>query len=1288
MEGAVALVLALLSIPFILPVVSFLIARKLRGRVDDLEAKLVNQEGQILRLTIQLNKIKQEGAQPEATAAPMGAAASPAVKVSPPVSPPTAVRTPAAPPPAPVAPPPPAVVAPPAPVTPPPPVVVAPPSTPVIPAPPAVVAPPPSPLPVVPSPASATPPFSKTPEVPRAPDVPRTPEAPRAPKAPKAPKAPEAPQAPTLQPPWSFDLERFVGVRLFSAVAGIALVFAAVFFLRYSIDQGWLQPRVRVVIGVVVAIALLVVCDRKAARRYALLANAMDGAAIAILFATFFAAHSSWDLIPSGAAFALLALVTLTAVVLAIRHESLFIAVLGLLGGFATPILLSADENRPISLFGYLLLLNIGLAWVAYRKRWSSLAILTLVFTTMYQWGWVAKYLDAAQVPLAIGIFTVFPVVGYGVLLVARSRPAGDEGDDADDRFEWTLLAAAVLPAAFALYLAATSAYREHYALLFGWIVLIDAALLAIAIARGTEALHAFGAMTTVLAVVVWISTAYLPGAVLPVIGFVALFVVFYLAAPAIAARFGDAFDGLGSHAVLASPLLLGAFPLLVLREPRAESPVVLFPALFALVALIVWRALAESTGRLYFIAAFFALATEAAWSSQYLAPATLRPGLITFAAFAVLYLGVPHIARRRGAPLRPAAAPGIVLLLGLLLLTYLADARIAAAGLWGLALLLAILNAALFIESASASLPLLALAGSLISWIVLMGWWSQAAAAVGLLSSLLVVVFLSLVMVGGYLWGLRYAAPTTPEAPEVMGAPMVSHGLWLALLGHLFLFAVAINIDWAVPPWPLFGALAVVTLAFSTAALAARNAPIHFASVVATAVILVAWRGVTQHGGHAETAVAAFGVLAVFALAWIAVMKRFTEIAALAAVTVVVFSEINLTMMMAAPLPASLPVSLGAHVAGFVILLALITRYAWANGATAAALLGGVAAGSILLPAAPVGRDVLIYAAVIYLPFALYPLVLGSRARDRRDPYVAALVAGAWCFFVARRGMALANLDWMVGIVPVLIGAMTTLHLSQLLRIQPKGQRDLGRLALVSGAALAFLTVAIPLQLRQQWVTIGWSLEGAAVAWLYTRIRHRGLLLAAVGLLGTVFVRLALNPSVFVYEPRGEMRIVNWYLYTYIVAAVAMGVAAWFLARTDDRLMDNLPRPRHLLPTAAGVLLFLLLNIEIADYYSTGPEILFRFGSSIEQDLTYTIAWLIFGIITLGVGIIWKVRPARVTAVALIAVTAFKCFLYDLGSLGGLYRVGAFVGLAVSLALVSLALQKYVLAPEKEAAL
>jgi len=82
----------------------------------------------------------------------------------------------------------------------------------------------------------------------------------------------------------------------------------------------------------------------------------------------------------------------------------------------------------------------------------------------------------------------------------------------------------------------------------------------------------------------------------------------------------------------------------------------------------------------------------------------------------------------------------------------------------------------------------------------------------------------------------------------------------------------------------------------------------------------------------------------------------------------------------------------------------------------------------------------------------------------------------------------------------------------------------------------------------------------------------------------------------------------------------------------------------------------------------------------TLAQDLTYTIGWLVFGMLLLTSGISLHNRPARVTAVALIAITACKAFLYDMGSLGGLYRVGSLVGLAISLSLVALALQKFVL--------
>ena len=108
------------------------------------------------------------------------------------------------------------------------------------------------------------------------------------------------------------------------------------------------------------------------------------------------------------------------AVLLSIRHDSLFIAVLGLLGGFATPALLSTGENQPIPLFMYLLLLNAGLAWVAFKKGWPILTILTLILTTIYQWGWVVTFLDTNQLTLAMGIFLVFSVTSFAALILGR----------------------------------------------------------------------------------------------------------------------------------------------------------------------------------------------------------------------------------------------------------------------------------------------------------------------------------------------------------------------------------------------------------------------------------------------------------------------------------------------------------------------------------------------------------------------------------------------------------------------------------------------------------------------------------------------------------------------------------------------------------------------------------------------------------------------------------------------------------------------------------------------------
>jgi uncharacterized membrane protein len=235
-----------------------------------------------------------------------------------------------------------------------------------------------------------------------------------------------------------------------------------------------------------------------------------------------------------------------------------------------------------------------------------------------------------------------------------------------------------------------------------------------------------------------------------------------------------------------------------------------------------------------------------------------------------------------------------------------------------------------------------------------------------------------------------------------------------------------------------------------------------------------------------------------------------------------------------------------------------------------------------------------------------------------------------------------------------------------------------------MAGAVLAFVTAAIPLQLEKQWITIGWALLAAALAWLYGRIPHRGLLLWTGALAAVVFVRLSLNPAVLTYHPRAETPIWNWYLYTYLVTAAALLAGAWLLHRTDDRLVPALPRLSTLLSAAGGILLFLLLNIEIADFFSEGPTLTFGFLSgraTLAEGLTYTLGWGIFALALLVTGIAAHSRGTRIAAIALLLATVLKGFLLDLAALGGLYRIGSFVGLAVCLAAVAVLIQKFVLA-------
>ncbi|HEV8268993.1 MAG TPA: DUF2339 domain-containing protein, partial [Thermoanaerobaculia bacterium] len=562
--------------------------------------------------------------------------------------------------------------------------------------------------------------------------------------------------APPPPPARKFDWENLLGVKVFSWAAGILFAIGGIYFLQYSIDKGLLKPPIRMAIGLLAGIGLLVVCELKVAKLYRVTANALDGAGIALLFSTFFASHALWHLIGPIPAFLAMALVTAVAVGLSIHRDSIFIALLGLVGGFATPALLSTGEDRPFGLFGYLLLLNAGLAWVAYRKRWAVLSTLSLLFTVFYQWGWVAKFLTAEKLPIAFGIFAIFPIFA-GISLAFGERGVGS-ASRASALFLRTTAASALLPILFGVYSAAVPAYGSHTGLLFGFLFLVDAGVLVLAATKGPQAIHLAAGLGTLVAVATFLVSSYRATAWPSVLIYLAALVALYLGGPLLMEKRGLPIQGRGARAIYTAPLLLLAFAVLAGIEPLAASPGLLFGVLFALLAAHGAVAIAKEDGGLHLVASFAALAAEAVWSAEHLSREHLLSGLALYAVFSLFYLGVPLLARRLGKSLRPEGTGALLVFVSLGLLFFLAAGSVADAALLGLALLLGVLNLGLLSEAAAGRRPLLCVFGMALSWIVLVVWWVSAAVATLLLPALVVVSGFALLVAAGSVWAKRRA--------------------------------------------------------------------------------------------------------------------------------------------------------------------------------------------------------------------------------------------------------------------------------------------------------------------------------------------------------------------------------------------------------------------------------------------------------------------------------------------------------------------------------------------------
>jgi uncharacterized membrane protein len=203
------------------------------------------------------------------------------------------------------------------------------------------------------------------------------------------------------------------------------MVFGVGYFLKYSFEQGWVGPEGRVAMAYLWGIAFLVAGDRFRAKDLDRFGLSLVGGGIAVLYFSAFAAFQLYHLFDQTSSFSIMVMITVLACVLAVRYDNKWLAVLGLIGGFLTPVLLSTGQDNQIALMTYMTILNLGLLGVAFYKKWDLLNTLGLVFTYLLYSAWHVQHYQDHKFWPAILFLNVFFLIYTFVPFTYQVRKGG-----------------------------------------------------------------------------------------------------------------------------------------------------------------------------------------------------------------------------------------------------------------------------------------------------------------------------------------------------------------------------------------------------------------------------------------------------------------------------------------------------------------------------------------------------------------------------------------------------------------------------------------------------------------------------------------------------------------------------------------------------------------------------------------------------------------------------------------------------------------------------------------------
>jgi len=237
------------------------------------------------------------------------------------------------------------------------------------------------------------------------------------------------------------SLESRIGSQWFNRVGIVAVLIGMAWFLKFAIDNHWIGPVGRVLIGLLAGAGFIVWSERFRAHGYAVFSYSLKAVGSGTLYLSLWVAFQLYHLIPSGVAFAAMVAITAFNAFMAWAQDSELLALYAIAGCLSTPLLVSTGENHQIALFSYLLLMDLAVLVLVALKPWSRLLFVTFAGSQLFLMAWWFEYYSDAQ-----ALRTAFFAASFFLLFALSPRLASRNAISESEPSAWDSLALLVLP--------------------------------------------------------------------------------------------------------------------------------------------------------------------------------------------------------------------------------------------------------------------------------------------------------------------------------------------------------------------------------------------------------------------------------------------------------------------------------------------------------------------------------------------------------------------------------------------------------------------------------------------------------------------------------------------------------------------------------------------------------------------------------------------------------------------------------------------------------------------------